>query len=46
MREKYERIKRYYEMGVWSAARVRDAVERGVLSATEYEEITGEKYVE
>ena len=40
----YEKIEKYYEAGVWSEERVRAAVERGVLSAVEYEEITGMKY--
>ena len=41
----YERIKRYYELGVWTKERVRQAVEKGWLSAEEYAGITGESYV-
>ena len=40
----YEKIKEYYEAGVWSEERVRKAVELGKLSVKEYEEITGLKY--
>ena len=42
----YEKIKKYYEAGVWSEGRVKDAVEKGCISAEEYEEITGEKWGE
>lgn len=41
----YERIKKYYELGVWSKERVRQAVVKGWLSAEEYRGITGEDYV-
>ena len=41
----YERIKRYYELGVWDKERVRKAVEKGVISAAEYADIVGEVYV-
>ena len=40
----YEKVKKYYDAGVWSELRVRKAVECGVISAEEYEEITGLKY--
>lgn len=40
----YEKVKKYYEAGLWSEERVRKAVELGRLSAGEYEEITGLKY--
>ena len=41
----YERIKKYYALGVWSKERVKSAVEKGVITAQEYAEITGEDYV-
>lgn len=41
----YERIKRYYDLGVWTKERVRQAVEKGCLTREEYEGITGEAYV-
>ncbi|MBQ7220825.1 MAG: XkdX family protein [Synergistaceae bacterium] len=40
----YEKIRKYYESGLWSEGRVRKAVELGKLSAGEYEAITGLKY--
>lgn len=40
----YESIKSYYENGLWSKAMVRMAVRKGVISASEYREITGERY--
>ncbi len=39
-----EKIRMYYESGVWSEERVRKAVELGVLRAEEYEEVTGLRY--
>ena len=39
----YAKIRRYYELGLWSELRVRKAVELGVLSESEYEEIVGKK---
>lgn len=41
-----QRVKRYYELNLWSEARVRDAVEKGAVTAEEYLEITGKEYVE
>lgn len=40
----FETIKRNYDRKLWSRAQVRVAVKKGVISAAEYEEITGEKY--
>ena len=39
-----ERIAKWYKQGLWSKARVADAVKKRVLSAADYEEITGEAY--
>lgn len=44
MREYAEKVKHYYDIGVWSEQRVRKAVEKGALSEAEYEAITGSKY--
>lgn len=41
----YETIKVNYDRGLWSKAMVKLAVRKGVISAAEYEEITGEVYV-
>lgn len=40
----YETIKRNYDRKLWSKAQVRVAVKKGVLTADEYREITGEEY--
>lgn len=38
------KIEKWYKMGLWDDAMVRDAVEKGVITAEEYEEITGTPY--
>ena len=40
----YEKIKKYYESGVWNERRVRDAVVKGVITAEQFTEITGKAY--
>lgn len=40
----FETIKRNYDRKLWSKAQVRVAVKKGVITAAEYQEITGEKY--
>lgn len=40
----YERIKYYFEAGLWNAKMVRTAVRKGVITAEQYTEITGEEY--
>lgn len=39
-------IKRNYERGLWSKQMVKIAVQKGVITAEQYKEITGEAYVE
>ena len=39
-----EKIARWYAQGLWTAGMVRSAVEKKVISETDFEEITGEKY--
>lgn len=41
----FETIKRNYERKLWSRAQVKIAVRKGVITAAQYEEITGEVYV-
>ena len=38
----YENIKKWYTMNLWSAAMVRQAVVKGIITEAQYEEITGE----
>lgn len=40
----YERVKYYYEEGLWSKPMVKMAVRKGVITREEYTEITGEQY--
>ena len=40
----YEIIKRNYDKGLWSAAMVRVAVRKGVITKTQFKEITGKEY--
>lgn len=37
-----EKIKRWYEQGLWTAEMVRNAVVKGKLTEDEYREIVGE----
>ena len=43
---KFNMVKSYYVRKLWSKSRVHDAVGCGWITAAEYEEITGEPYVE
>ena len=40
----YERVKYYYEAGLWSKPMVKMAVRKGVITKEQYAEITGEQY--
>lgn len=46
MSNKYEKVKSYYERGMWDISRVRNAVAKGWITAAEFEIITGELYEE
>ncbi len=37
-------IKRNYDKGLWSGAMVKMAVKKGIITADEYKEITGNDY--
>lgn len=41
----YERVKYYYEAGLWSKPMVKMAVRKGVINKAQYKEITGEDFV-
>lgn len=41
----YETIKRNYDRGLWSKPMVKTAVRKGVITAEQYQEITGEAYI-
>ena len=40
----YETIKKNFERGLWTAAMVRVAVRKGVITKAEFKEITGKDY--
>ena len=40
----YEMIKRNFDRGLWNAKMVAVAVAKGVITAAQYNEITGETY--
>lgn len=42
----FEKIKRWYEMGLWTADMVLKAVEKGVITPEQAEEILGKKEAE
>lgn len=42
----YATVKRNYDRGLWNAAMVKIAVRKGVISADQCKEITGQKYTE
>ena len=46
MNSKFEKVKSYYERGLWDIFRVRNAVVKGWITADEFFMITGEIYGE
>ena len=40
----FERVKYYYEAGLWNVFMVKMAVKKGVITKEQYTEITGEAY--
>ena len=40
----FEKIKKWYDEGLWTKAMVRNAVRKGKITAEQYEEIVGEPY--
>ena len=46
MSKMYEKVKSYYDTGLWSEERVRNMVVKGVITEEEFYEITGEFYNE
>lgn len=40
----FEKIKEYYDRGLWNKEMVRNAVIKGKISESQYKEITGEDY--
>lgn len=46
MSKNYAKVKKFYDRGLWSEARVKNAVRARWITPAEYELITGEKYIE
>ena len=46
MSKMYEKVKKYYDTGLWSEERVRNMVIKGIITEEEFYEITGEFYNE
>lgn len=44
MSKDFEKIKQYYDSGLWSIDRVKNMVIKGFITANEYYEITGQEY--
>ena len=44
MSKMYEKIKEYYNTGLWSEERVRNMVVKGVITEEEYASIVGKEY--
>jgi uncharacterized XkdX family phage protein len=40
----FEKIKKWYGQGLWTAVMVANAATKGVITADQYKEITGEAY--
>jgi uncharacterized XkdX family phage protein len=43
-RKMYRKVKRLYDLGLYTAEQVKDFADRGKITPEQYEEITGEKY--
>ena len=46
MSKMYEKIKEYYNAGLWSEERVRNMVIKGIITEEEYDSIVGKEYEE
>lgn len=44
MSAKFEKVKYFYDMGVWNDIQVRNAVIKEWITADEYKQITGKTY--
>ena len=42
--KKFDLVKNYYDSGLWSIKKVRNAVAKGWITEEEFTEITGEPY--
>lgn len=42
--KKFETVRKYYELNLWDERKVRDAVAKGWITTSEFQEITGNPY--
>ena len=42
----FEKVKKYYDSGLWNEERVRNIVAKGIITFEEFEIIVGKKYEE
>ena len=42
--KKHDKVKGYYDKGLWNKTMCRDAVVKGWITPEEFKEITGEEY--
>ena len=42
----YDKIKSYYDSGLWSEVRVRNMVVKGIITEEEYKAFIGKEYME
>ena len=42
--KQFDKVKRYYDDGMWTISRVRNAVVKGWITEEDFVEITGENY--
>ena len=40
----FDKIKQYFDSGLWSIERVKNMVVKGVITKTDYKTIVGERY--
>ena len=43
---KYNKVKKYYDDGLWNKVMVRNAVAKNWITVSEYQDITGEPYAD
>lgn len=46
MSSKFEKVKNYFDKGLWNIERVKNAVVKGWITAEEFQIITGQPYGE
>ena len=44
MSKMYEKVKKYYDIGLWSEERVRNMVIKGIITEEEYKDVIGNEY--